>query len=323
MESLETQLKILEIDYKNSPNSKLKGIKKKITEVNSKIKSCLKTRDNKAKIRELIETCQLLIVDETHIAAVILEHISAKSISAYYKCGLTATPQRTDNQDLRMFGATGSVIFKISASELIQKGYLVKPYIYGVDLDFLDKTSISYPETYKNAIVFSEQRNNLIKKLAENMHEEGRPTLILVERIDHGNIFQSIMNNCVFVPGGDGSDDKPITDEELDYRKSQLNRLERNEIILCATQWANQGIDAPKVGCLILAGSTASPITVIQQVGRVLRKAEGKEDCIVFDFKMKEKSLRSHFYSRLKALKNEPEFVIKILKYNIDKGTYV
>jgi superfamily II DNA or RNA helicase len=253
----------------------------------------------------------------------VIENISLKANKAYYKCGLSATPQRMDNQDLRMFGATGSIIHRVSASELIQRGFLVKPYIYSIDLDHIDKTSASYQETYKNAIVLNEQKNTLIKSLAEAMKRQGRPTLILVERLEHGEILQNMIEDCLFVPGGDGGDDKPISDEEMDYRKYQLNRCENNEIILVATQWANTGIDAPKISSLILAGSTGTFNTVIQQVGRVLRKAPGKNNCIVFDFKHKEKNLRNHYYSRAKAYKTEPEFQVKMLKYNSSKGTYV
>jgi len=321
--SLQKQLNILQVDYANSPSNKLKGISKKIKEIEKKIENKQKFISNKSKIRDLVSNCQLLIIDETHLAAEVIENISLKANKAYYKCGLSATPQRMDNQDLRMFGATGSIIHRVSASELIQRGFLVKPYIYSIDLDHIDKTSASYQETYKNAIVLNEQKNTLIKSLAEAMKRQGRPTLILVERLEHGEILQNMIEDCLFVPGGDGGDDKPISDEEMDYRKYQLNRCENNEIILVATQWANTGIDAPKISSLILAGSTGTFNTVIQQVGRVLRKAPGKNNCIVFDFKHKEKNLRNHYYSRAKAYKTEPEFQVKMLKYNSSKGTYV
>ena len=321
--SLQKQLNILQVDYANSPSNKLKGISKKIKEIEKKIENKQKFISNKSKIRDLVSNCQLLIIDETHLAAEVIENISLKANRAYYKCGLSATPQRMDNQDLRMFGATGPIIHRVSASELIQRGFLVKPYIYSIDLDHIDKTSASYQETYKNAIVLNEQKNILIKSLAEAMKRQGRPTLILVERLEHGEILQNMIEDCLFVPGGDGGDDKPISDEEMDYRKYQLNRCENNEIILVATQWANTGIDAPKISSLILAGSTGTFNTVIQQVGRVLRKAPGKNNCIVFDFKHKEKNLRNHYYSRAKAYKTEPEFQVKMLKYNSSKGTYV
>jgi len=321
--SLQKQLDILEVDYKNSPTSKLKAIAKKIKEVEKKIENKKKFIANKSKIRDIVSSCQLLIIDETHLAAEVIENISLKAEKAYYKCGLSATPQRMDNQDLRMFGATGQIIHKVTASELIKRDFLVKPHIYTIDLEHIDRTSSSYQETYKNAIVLNEQKNTLIKYLAEDMKRQGRPTLILVERLEHGEILQKMIEDCLFVPGGDGGDDRPISDEEMDYRKYQLNRCENNEIILIATQWANTGIDAPRISGLILAGSTGTLNTVIQQVGRVLRKAPGKKDCVIFDFKHKEKNLRNHYYSRAKAYKTEPEFQVKMLKYNSSKGTYV
>jgi superfamily II DNA or RNA helicase len=323
LDSLMGQLKILCIDLLNSPQAKHKAIEKKIKEVKKKIEDKQKMFQNKADLRNLVSQCQLLIIDETHIAAEIIEEISVRAKNAYYKCGLSGTPQRMDNQDIRMFGATGPVIHRVTSSDLIKRGFLVKPYIYTIDIDFMDKSAPSYQETYKNAIVNNQQKNELIRDLAEEMHSQGRPTIIMVERIEHGKILEEMIENCLFVPGGDGSDDKPIPDEELDYRKYQLDRLEKNEIIMCATSWCFTGIDAPKISCIILACSIGSPNTITQQIGRGLRKAEDKSDCVIFDFKHKEKSLRTQFYSRNKVYKGESEFYIRNFKYNSSKGSYV
>ena len=323
LDSLMGQLKILCIDLLNSPQAKHKAIEKKIKEVKKKIEDKQKMFQNKADLRNLVSQCQLLIIDETHIAAEIIEEISVRAKNAYYKCGLSGTPQRMDNQDIRMFGATGPVIHRVTSSDLIKRGFLVKPYIYPIDIDFVDKSALSYQETYKNAIVNNQQKNELIRDLAEDMHSQGRPTIIMVERIEHGKILEEMIENCLFVPGGDGSDDKPIPDEELDYRKYQLDRLEKNEIIMCATSWCFTGIDAPKISCIILACSIGSPNTITQQIGRGLRKAEDKSDCVIFDFKHKEKSLRTQFYSRNKVYKGESEFYIRNFKYNSSKGSYV
>lgn len=323
LDSLMGQLKILCIDLLNSPQAKHKAIEKKIKEVKKKIEDKQKMFQNKADLRNLVSQCQLLIIDETHIAAEIIEEISVRAKNAYYKCGLSGTPQRMDNQDIRMFGATGPVIHRVTSSDLIKRGFLVKPYIYTIDIDFVDKSAPSYQETYKNAIVNNQQKNELIRDLAEDMHSQGRPTIIMVERIEHGKILEEMIENCLFVPGGDGSDDKPIPDKELDYRKYQLDRLEKNEIIMCATSWCFTGIDAPKISCIILACSIGSPNTITQQIGRGLRKAEHKSDCVIFDFKHKEKSLRTQFYSRNKVYKGESEFYIRNFKYNSSKGSYV
>jgi superfamily II DNA or RNA helicase len=323
IKEFEKKLKVLNVDLTNSPSTKRKSIEKKIKEVENKIKEAKKVIVAKTKIRELIEKCQFLIIDETHIAAETVELISLKAINAYYKCGLSGTPKRLDNQDIRMFGSTGPIIHKVTSSDLIKRGFLVKPYIYPIDISFINKSGATYQETYKEAIVLNEARNQLIRDLAIEMHKQGRPTLIMVERLEHGRDLQAMIENCLFVPGSDGSDDKPIPDEELDYRKYQLDRLEKNEIIMCATSWCYTGIDAPKISCLILACSIGSPNIVTQQIGRGLRLAKDKNSCIIFDFKMGEQSLKRHFSSRSKVYSSEEEFVVKVLKYNNGKESYV
>jgi superfamily II DNA or RNA helicase len=93
-----------------------------------------------------------------------------------------------------------------------------------------------------------------------------------------------------------------------------LNKVENNEIILIATQWANVGVDAPKITSLILGGSSSSPITTYQQVGRVLRcvgmnakqSAEnGKPHAIIVDFKVNHKNLKTHSNLRARVYRNE------------------
>ena len=121
------------------------------------------------------------------------------------------------------------------------------------------------------------------------------------------------IEESVFVPGGDKGEVDP-SDEEKNYRRRMLNSVENNEIILIATQWANVGVDAPKISCLILAGSNQSSVTTYQQVGRVLRCVgkdinesvkNGKPDEIIIDFMLEQKNLKSHCNMRKKVYRNE------------------
>lgn len=320
---LERQLKSLEVDLENMPPRKKKGVQTKINATKRLIKQQELMHEKKAKIRELIDKCQLLIIDETHLAVGVIELISSKCRNAYFKYGLSATPMRLDNQEKRMHGATGPILMRVTATDLINKGYLVKPYIYMIDMDLPSLEQQSYAETYKAAVVNNTERNNLIRDFSIDMKASGRPTLIMIERLEHGKILQELIPDCVFVPGGDGSDDSPISDEEMDYRRYQLNRLERNEIIMAATSWAFTGVDAPAISCLILGCSVGSEVTVMQQVGRVLRKCEKKDDCVIIDLMHKEKSLHNHDLSRAKAYAKEQGFEVKILKYNTKKKSYL
>ena len=157
------------------------------------------------------------------------------------------------------------------------------------------------------------ERNYRIKQFAEGFKQKGVPTLILVERREHGEILEGMIEDSVFVPGGDKGFDDP-TDEEKNYRRRMLNAVENNDIVLIATQWANVGVDAPKISCLILAGSNQSPVTTYQQVGRVLRCVgkdveasvqNGKPEAIIIDFASQHKTLKSHSNMRKNVYRNE------------------
>ena len=92
-----------------------------------------------------------------------------------------------------------------------------------------------------------------------------------------------------------------------------LNETEANNIILIATQWAYVGIDAPKIATLILAGSSSSAVSTYQCVGRVLRKADGKERAIIIDFIDKENNLHKHSLNRKRIYQKERSWTLKTI----------
>jgi superfamily II DNA or RNA helicase len=266
----------------------------------------------KSQVRNVIQCCNALIIDEAHLAAVVTEEIGNQAKNAYYRLGLSATPFRTDNQEIRIEGTLGGKVCEVSASDLVERGFLVPPKIFVVNISTVEPGQ-TYHEVYNLNIINCWERNFRIKQFAEGMKAKGIPTLILVERMEHGNILEGMIEDAVFVPGGDKGEVDP-SDEEKNYRRRMLNAVENNEIILIATQWANVGVDAPKIAGLILAGTSSSPVTTYQQVGRVLRCVgknvedsikNGKPEAIIIDFASSHKNLRSHVNMRKKVYKNE------------------
>lgn len=275
----------------------------------------------KSQVRELIKTCQAFIVDEAHVASVVIEELGKSAENAFYKLGLSGTPWRTDNQEIRIEGTLGRKIIEVSASDLIERGYLVPPKIFMCKLNEVFPGN-TYAEIYNANIVNNWERNYRIKQFAEGFKADGRPTLILVERREHGAILESMIEDAVFVPGGDKGEEDP-SDEEKNYRRRMLNAVEKNEIILIATQWANVGVDAPRISCLILGGSNQSSVTTYQQVGRVLRCVgkdieqsieNGKKDAIIMDFTSEQKNMKTHANLRKKVYKNERAWTFVELK---------
>jgi superfamily II DNA or RNA helicase len=275
----------------------------------------------KAQVRNVIQNCNALIIDEAHLAAVVTEEIGNQAKNAYYRLGLSATPFRTDNQEIRIEGTLGGKVCEVSASDLVERGFLVPPKIFVVNISTVEPGQ-TYHEVYNLNIINCWERNFRIKQFAEGMKAKGIPTLILVERMEHGNILEGMIEDAVFVPGGDKGEIDP-SDEEKNYRRRMLNAVENNEIILIATQWANVGVDAPKIAGLILAGTNSSPVTTYQQVGRVLRCVgknvedsikNGKPEAVIIDFASSHKNLRSHVNMRKKVYKNERAWKMYELK---------
>lgn len=313
---------------------KIKSIEKRIEkecknsrELLVKAKNAIKNRQrtlvNQLSVRELCINTSGFIVDEAHMAAVIIESLSEKMHKALYRFGLSATPFREDNQEIRITGAMGEKLIEVSASDLIDLEFLVPPYIYMVRNNYTEATT-TWSDTYNKQIVNCWPRNYRIKQFAEEFKESGYPTIILVEQKEHGYLLESMIKDSVFVPGsakGDGLDDNP-DDVEKSYRRLMLDATERNEIILIATQWANVGIDAPKLMALILAGSNKSAVTTYQQIGRILRPVgknyqesilNGKPLAIVIDFMEEQKILHKHSVRRKKVYQGERSWNVSVV----------
>jgi superfamily II DNA or RNA helicase len=268
--------------------------------------------ENKKDIRKLVDRANGFIVDEAHVAAVIVETLGSHAENAYWRIGLSATPFREDNQEIRIQGTMGRKLIEISASDLIELGYLVPPHIFMVKIDHYETTE-DYREAYRKHIVHGWERNYRIKQFAEAFKEAGKPVLILVEQIEHGQILEQMIRDSVFVAGSDKGEDDPDA-AERDYRRRMLNETEANNIILIATQWAYVGIDCPPISTLILAGSCQSAVSTYQCIGRVLRTSPRKTEAVIIDFMDKDENLHQHSLYRKRIYQREPNWQFKLVK---------
>lgn len=309
---------LLEKTYKDlSQKERDKKIKKELKAVRTeytKARDALKRRidnlNNKKAIRDLIENCQILLVDEAHIAAVVIEQIAKHAKNAYYRLGMSATPWREDNQEIRIEGAFGRIAVWISSSDLIEMGHLTEAHYYMAALE-TQEDGDDYDDEYDKNIVNHWERNYRIKQFAEEFKEAGKPTMILVERIEHGKILESMIKDAVFVAGSDKGDNlDEESDEHEDYRFRMLDACQRNEVILIATSWAYTGVDAPELAVGIIASSLSSAATTMQMIGRFLRKTDKKKEAIIIDFYHPHPTFRKHSNARMKVAKSERAFKI-------------
>jgi superfamily II DNA or RNA helicase len=91
-------------------------------------------------------------------------------------------------------------------------------------------------------------------------------------------------------------------DSPKQERADALDKLRRGEInILFSVDLFNEGVDVPNVETLLLLRPTESPLLFLQQLGRGLRKAEGKTACLVLDF-IGQHRREFRFHPRLQGL---------------------
>lgn len=263
-------------------------------------------------ILDLITSAKGYIADEVqHWAAESCQIISDYSAGAYYRIGLSATPFRDKNDDMLIEACFGKISSNISASFLIKKGFLVKPYIYFVSHEPKNIEGETYASIYKEAIVENDERNKIIAKMATTMADNGSNVLVLVQQIAHGKILKELMPESKFLHGSSTGKERHSHLEEMRGEKSRIT---------VASVIFDEGIDVRSLDTLILAGGGKSKTRALQRIGRTLRPytnpitGEKKEFATIIDFEDHCKYLLQHSRKRKSIYKTEEEFVIDYLK---------
>jgi len=254
----------------------------------------------------LLERFGLLIIDEFH-------HSSSDSYlklnkmasGAYYRYGLTGTFMRTDGTDMTMHGVLSDVIFTKTASELIEEGWLVRPYITFIEHPLKGWSRLNYRMAY-DRIILDTEFNTRVSRIAIQKIDEEKQTLILVRRKEHGELLHRMIENSQYICG----------DHSMEVREQAKQRfLERRLPCLIATNILGEGQDIPSIDVLINARLQKTEIMTMQGIGRALRKTDGKERAEIFDFMVSgQRNLAAHSTERLNSYKKEPAFKISIIQ---------
>ena len=270
--------------------------------------------DIRQDLRDLIRSAKGFMADEVqHWAASTCQTIADASEEAYYRFGLSATPWRDLGDDIMIDACFGRPIVDISASFLIQRGYLMKPEIFFLNVPMRGCPYSSYPKIYQ-FMKEHRKRNEWIVKVATNFYQKGRIPLILVKHLDHGKLLEEMIGEITpdvrFMSG-------KISGKK---RKKHLDLMrERKGGITIATNIFDEGVDVKPLDTIVLAGSGKSQTRAHQRIGRILRpfpsvENNQKKNVIAIDFNDEVKYLGEHADKRRAMYASEPEFVIKDLK---------
>lgn len=229
-------------------------------------------------------TFDLIIIDEVHRAGA----KSYQSIMAWFEpalwLGMTASPDRTDGFDI--YGLFGhNIAYEIRLRTALEENLLCPFHYFGItDLEAggrkLDDLTLFSRLT-------SDERVKHILSRADFFGFSG-------ERVK-GLVFCSSKKECEelsrkFNESGrclrtlalSGDDPQSVREAAIDRltNGSGENRLD----YIFTVDIFNEGVDIPDVNQVILLRPTESAIVFIQQLGRGLRKAPGKDFVVILDF---------------------------------------
>ena len=227
--------------------------------------------------------------------------------TAEYAFGYSASPWRDDGSDLAIEASFGNRIIDISASELIRRGYLVRPTIE-VHNTYYECNDISgdYTQIYKRYIVENVDRNTQVALDAIRQYSAGMNTLVLVTQLKHGEAIAEIIRrygiDVSFISGKSG----------MKKRKQAIQDMRDGKIsLLIASTIADVGLDIPRLQCIVEAGAGKSSVTALQRLGRIMRPFQDKKSCLFITYRDKAPFICQHIDKKLTIWRTEEEFIIE------------
>ncbi|WP_295392921.1 DEAD/DEAH box helicase [uncultured Thiodictyon sp.] len=225
---------------------------------------------------------QLIIIDECHILHG--AHIKLmESWNALPFIGLSATPLR---KGLGKYFT--NLVRGPSVRELTERGFLVPVNAFAPGADHISAiladvsagtTTHGYDYT-ESALGDAMNRKELVGDIVATWKKNGenRPTLCFAVNIAHSKaIAAEFEADGVAVAHIDAY-------TKRDERKRMIAGFRDGSIkILSSVNVLGIGFDVPDAACLILARPTLSESLHMQQMGRGIRTAPGKNDCIILD----------------------------------------
>jgi len=247
----------------------------------------------------------IIIIDESHHLHKFNSTLSRilQTLNSPIRLGFTATPNLTDEGKLASESFLGPIIGKQTINESAELNILAKPKIKLFKTQFRQdiRDIAKYQDVYQKGIVENQSRNILICRIVNNYLSQGKTILIMVTKIQHGEIlldtFLKMYNKKIpFVKG----------DTETETRDKLKNLLNEKKIncIICTVVW-KEGINIPSLDVIINASGGKSEILTLQKIGRGLRRTKEKEEVLIVDFfDPSHPYLISHFGERITLYMN-------------------
>lgn len=221
---------------------------------------------------------QLVIPDETH------HLVSEKWLRVMHQIttarflGVTATPCRLDGKGLGDFYE--HLILGPSVRELMDAGALCKAEIFSWPQADIKKVHTVAGDYNRRELAEAVNKPRIIGDAIEHYRElaNNTPAIAFCVNLEHAeNVAQQFRDAGYNALRVDGKMDQ-------ESRDAAIRGLSNGSVqILTSCDLISEGVDIPVVTTALLLRPTKSLSLYLQQVGRVLRPAEGKSHAIILD----------------------------------------
>jgi superfamily II DNA or RNA helicase len=252
---------------------------------NEYVFASVQTLNNRLKETKLSpEYYDFIIVDEVH-------HISAatyRPVINYFKpkvlLGLTATPERMDNADI-LADFCNRIAAEIRLPEALNKKLLCPFQYFGIT-DSIDLTNVKWEKGKYAASELTSlyTKNNVrVGEIISNLNKYTNDindvrAIGFCVTIEHATFMAEKFNlaglKAEYLTAQNSSNRDRIREQ---FKKKEFNYLFVVDIF-------NEGVDIPEIDTVLFLRPTESLTVFLQQLGRGLRLAEGKDCLTVLDF---------------------------------------
>ena len=221
-----------------------------------------------------------VVIDEFHHAAAGTYRRLLTHFAPSFLLGLTATPDRTDQSDILSL-CDDNLVYSCHLFAGIQAGLLAPFHYHGIQDESVDYREVPW----RNGRFDPEQLSNKLATLARARHalrewrsKAQQRTLAFCVSTRHADYMADQFNRAGVVAAAvyAGS---PLG------RAQALEKLHAGTLqVVFSVDLFNEGVDLPSIDTVMMLRPTESKILFLQQLGRGLRRSEGKQHLVVLDF---------------------------------------
>ena len=239
-----------------------------------------------ASIQTLYQDKRLQVYDKDYFGTIIIDEAHHCMSSTYQKVlkyfdsakvlGVTATPDRNDKRNLGHY--FDSMAYEFGIRKAVEENFLVKPAAQLIPLK-LDISDVAQSNGDYAAGELGSALDPYLEEIADEMASRcgGRKTMVFTPLVKTSEKFVEILNRRGFKAFEVNCNSKDRK-EKLDAYSSGEYNVAVNSMLL------TEGFDEPAVDCVVVLRPTRSRSLYTQMVGRGLRLAQNKEDCLILDF---------------------------------------